>query len=180
MKIPLCPLSKLSVAADRSLVNRSNERAAWRCSCALQHLRAPNSEEKSRGGMLFRMAAYSLSFFWKRIQRKSYFVVEGLEKYCCLKLLLHKADKRELRLQGPHVPPTVHLCWWSTRIASCDASWPVQAPVGRRRSVPLQVARSWQGMGEGVPTASPTDAMSSTLATSRRPTTDVGILPVMN
>ncbi|URE27317.1 hypothetical protein MUK42_17353 [Musa troglodytarum] len=134
----------------------------------------------SRSNLLFRMAAYSLSFFWKRIQRKSYFVVEGLEKYCCLKLLLHKADKRELRLQGPHVPPTVHLCWWSTRIASCDASWPVQAPVGRRRSVPLQVARSWQGMGEGVPTASPTDAMSSTLATSRRPTTDVGILPVMN
>ncbi|URE27319.1 hypothetical protein MUK42_17353 [Musa troglodytarum] len=40
---------------------------------------------------LFRMAAYSLSFFWKRIQRKSYFVVEGLEKYCCLKLLLHNA-----------------------------------------------------------------------------------------
>ncbi|CAL9144834.1 unnamed protein product [Musa hybrid cultivar] len=55
--------------------------------------------EKSRGGivrgiimyyMLFRMTAYSLSFLGKRIQRKSYFVVEGLEKYCCLKLLLHK------------------------------------------------------------------------------------------
>ncbi|URE31246.1 hypothetical protein MUK42_36890 [Musa troglodytarum] len=59
--------------------------------------------EKSRGGIvrgiimyyrLFRMAAYSLSFFWKRIQRKSYFVVEGLEKYCCLKLLLHKNCKQ--------------------------------------------------------------------------------------
>lgn len=166
MKIPCCPLSNLSVTADRSLVNRSKERVAWRCSCALPaststKFRGKNLEEGCKHRMppsgsfiffvanlisclcistehvlvvvmkmsishldqicrfslhvsiwffyllyafldefrvrgiimyyvLFRMTAYSLSFFGKKIQRKSYFVVEGLEKYWCLKLLLPK------------------------------------------------------------------------------------------